>query len=300
MIYALGFAVLSLVLFGPAGPLLARARWTHRAPRAAVALWQAIGISGAVATIGFGLAVTVLPDRGGLRVGLARLGHQVMTGHPLQGLGISGALGLTLASDVCFVVIVGLGITGARTSIHRAQHRRLLDLVSHRVDEVPDVQILDDPRATAYCLPGVRPRIVVSAGALTLLGHQEIGAVVAHERGHARGRHGVVILPFASVDSLLRWMPYARHARSEVALLLEMAADDFAVRSNHPRDLARALLEMSASGGSPACSFAAHTTAVGPRVQRLILPGRTSQLVASATLTAAIATLCLPICGFLL
>ena len=87
MNYALGLAALCVVMFGPAGPLLARAQWTHRAPRAAVALWQAIGISGALAAIGFGLAVTVLPAHAGLRGGIARLGRQVMAGRPLQGLG---------------------------------------------------------------------------------------------------------------------------------------------------------------------------------------------------------------------
>jgi len=293
--YALGLAAICVVTFGSAGPLLARAQWTHRAPRAAVALWQAIGISGALAAIGFGLAVTVLPAHAGLRGGIARLGHQAMGGHPLQGLGISGALGLTLASDVCIVLVIGLVTTGIRTTMDRSRHRQLLDLVSHSVDEVPDVHVLDDPRVTAYCLPGVRPRIVVSAGALRLLGRHEIGAVVAHERGHAHGRHGVVMLPFASMDSLLRWMPYVRHARTEVALLLEMAADDFAVRSSRPRILAGALLEMSASGASPTCAFAANSTAVASRIHRLLRPGRTSISVAAVALAASTVVPILPL-----
>jgi bla regulator protein blaR1 len=293
--YAIGLAAICVIMYGPAGPLLARARWSHRAPRAVVALWQAIGISGALAAIGFGLAVTVLPAHAGLRGGVARLGRQVTAGHPLQGLGISGALGLTLASDVCIVLVIGLVTTGVRTTIDRARHRQLLDLVSHSVDEVPDVHVLDDPRVAAYCLPGVRPRIVVSAGALRLLGRQEIGAVIAHERGHARGRHGVVMLPFASMDTLLRWMPYVRHARTEVALLLEMAADDFAVRLSRPQDLAGALLEMSASGSSPTCAFAVGSTAVASRINRLLLPRRTSVSTAMAALAVSAGVLVLPL-----
>jgi len=291
---ALGLAALCVVMFGPAGPLLARVQWTHRAPRAAVALWQAIGISGALAAIGFGLAVTVLPANAGLRGGIAHLGRQVMAGRPLQGLGISGALGLTLASDVCIVLILGLATTALRTTFDRARHRQLLDLVSHSVEGVPDVHVLDDPRVTAYCLPGVRPRIVVSAGALRLLGHQEIGAVVAHERGHAHGRHGVVMLPFASMDPLLRWMPYVRCARTQVALLLEMAADDFALRSSRPQVLAGALLEMSASGASPSCAFAANSTAVASRIHRLLRSRRSSPSVAALALAGSVAVLVLP------
>jgi Zn-dependent protease with chaperone function len=291
---ALGLAALCVVMFGPAGPLLARARWTHRAPRAAVALWQSIGICGALAAIGFGLSVTVLPAHAGLRGGVERLVRQAMAGRPLQGLGISGSLGLTLASDVCMVLVIGLVATGVRTTVDRARHRRLLDLVSHSVDEVPDVHVLDDPRVTAYCLPGVRPRIVVSAGALDLLSRPEIGAVIAHERGHAHGRHGVVMLPFTSMDSLLRWMPYARHARSEVALLLEMAADDFAARLNRPQVLAGALLEMSLSGASPTCAFAAGSTAAAERIHRLLRPGRISARSAALAVAASAVVLALP------
>ena len=281
-------------MLGPTGPLLARARWTDRAPRAAVALWQAIGVSGALAAIGFGLAVTVLPAHAGMRGGIDRLVHQAAAGHPLQGLGISGAVGLTLASDVCIVLMIGLVTTGLRTTIDRSRHRQLLDLVSHSVELVPNVDVLEDPRVTAYCLPGIRPRIVVSTGALNLLGRQEMGAVVAHERGHAHGRHGVVMLPFAAMDSLLRWLPYARHARSQVALLLEMAADDFAVRSAQPKVLANALIDMSTSGGSPTCAFAAGTTGVGSRVERLLSERRTSYTVAAAALAGSIMILVLP------
>lgn len=295
MIDAFGLAALCAFMFGPAGPWLARARWTQRAPRAAVALWQAIGVSGALAAIGFGLAVTVLPARAGLRGGITRLSHQVMVGRPLQGLGISGALGLTLASDVCIVLLLGLAATALRTTADRARHRQLLDLVSHSVDEVPDVRVLDDPRVTAYCVPGVRPRIVVSAGALRLLGRNEIGAVVAHERGHAHGRHGVIMLPFTSMDPLLRWMPYVRRARGEVGLLLEMAADDFAVRSSRPQVLAGALLEMSVSGAAPSCAFAANSTAVASRIHRLLRPGRTSRGVAAVAIGASVAVLALPL-----
>ena len=294
MTSAIWLACLSTFLFGPAGPWLARARWPQRAPRAAVVLWQAIGIAGALAAIGFGLSVTVMPAQAGLLGGISRLVHQAQAGHPLQGLGISGALGLSLASDVCLVLVVGLVTTCLRTTFDRARHRHLLDLVSRTVEGNPNVYVLDDPRIAAYCLPGFRPRIVLSAGVLSLLNDSEIRAVLAHEEGHAHGHHGVVMLPFASMDSLLRWMPYARHARTAVAVLLEMAADDFAVRSTETQDLARALIEMAASGGSPTCALAAGTTAVTTRIHRLIRPHRTSTPIAALALAASAVVLMVP------
>lgn len=58
------------------------------------------------------------------------------------------------------------------------------------------VRLLDHPLAAAYCLPGVRPLIVVSRGVIDALSRAELCAVVSHEKAHARGRHDLVIQPF--------------------------------------------------------------------------------------------------------
>ena len=56
-----------------------------------------------------------------------------------------------------------------------------------------------DQRAVAYCLPGLRPRIVLSDGTLGLLGRDELSAVIHRERGHAQEHHGQVMLPIGRV-----------------------------------------------------------------------------------------------------
>ena len=165
MMTATGLAVLAVVLFGPAGVLLARSKWPRTAPRAAVVLWQAIGLAGALAAIGSGLAVTVAPMHVRLLTGVTRLVEQAKAGHPLAGLGVYGAIGLTLATDVSAVLVAGLIVTTIHTARTRLRHRRVLDLVGIRSDGIPGALLLDDPRAAAYYLPGLRPRIVVSAGA---------------------------------------------------------------------------------------------------------------------------------------
>lgn len=289
----------AVILFGPTGPLLARAPWAHRAPRAAVALWQAIGVAGALAAIGFGLSIAVAPLGFGMRTGLSDLAGQAIHGRPLQGLGMSGALGLTLAVDVYIVLLLGLAVTAMRTTRARTRHRRILDLVGRPAPDAAGVQILDDARAAAYCLPGVRPRIVVTSGARRLLDTGGLDAVVAHERGHARGHHGIVTLPFTSMDRLLYWLPYVRHARNEVATLLEMAADDFATKSNPPEILAAAIMTMAFHGATPNCTFGLGAHEVSARVNRLLGPDRASSLVAAATLITTAATLCLPFVALL-
>ena len=65
---ALAFSIVALVLVGPVPGMLARASWPHRAPRAAVVLWQSIALAAvlsafsAVLNFGrtYGLTATVL------------------------------------------------------------------------------------------------------------------------------------------------------------------------------------------------------------------------------------------------
>jgi len=295
MITAIGLAVLAVVLFGPTGPLLSRSAWPSRAPRSAVLVWQAIGLAGALAAIGAGLAVTVAPLHSGLFGGAMGLLRQAHAGHPLAGLGIDGSLGLTVATDVTAVLLAGLVAATIRTALARSHHRRILDLVSARSERAPGALLLDDSRAAAYYLPGVRGRIVVSAGALGILNNDRLAAVLAHERGHARERHGIVLLPFAAMDSVLRFVPYAHHARQEVAALLEMAADDYAIRSSSPHTLAAALVAMSSTSSAPTCTFAASTTGLVARVNRLIDPATPSRGIAASAIGAAILVIAVPL-----
>ncbi|HVX21770.1 MAG TPA: M56 family metallopeptidase [Acidimicrobiales bacterium] len=297
MTLAAVLAGLSVALFWPVPVLLARAGWVARAPRAAVALWQAVGVAGSLTAVGAGLAVAVAPLHGTLPDGVRRLADQALGGHPLAGLGLNEALGLTIATDVGLVLVAGLVATAVRTVRHRARHRRLLDLVCRRTDRLDGAVLLDHPGAVAYCLPGLRPRIVLSAGALGALGPAEVAAVVAHERGHAQARHDLVMLPLSSMVDLLHWLPYARLAPGQVGLLLEMAADDFATRSHHRRTVAAALVRLAAAGGGqvPPCAFGAAGYAVEQRVRRLLAPpdgGRATGLLAAA---AAVVVLAAPV-----
>ena len=112
----------------------------------------------------------------------------------------------------------------------------------------------------AYCLPGRRPRIVLSQGALRLLSSPQAQAVIEHERGHAHEHHGLIMLPMNGVRKLFAWVPYARLAPSEIATLLEMSADDYSAKRNDPINLAAALVQMATSGPVPSCAFGAAST----------------------------------------
>jgi Zn-dependent protease with chaperone function len=290
-------AAVAVALYWPCPLLLARVRWSSRAPRASIVLWQAIGVAGAVAAIGAGFSVALAPMHGSVLDGLGRLLHQSELGRPLQGLGVYAALGLQVATDVTVVLVLGLAITAVRLWRTRARHRHLLRLVAGRSERAPGAFLLDDARATAYYLPGLRSHVVVSAGTLGLLRADELSAVLAHERGHAHGRHGIVMLPFASLDTLLGWVPYARYARTAVASLLEMAADDFAQRQIGSGPLVSALLGMAKAGVAPTCALGAADVDVPIRITRLLEPSHRSKGVAIWAAGAALAILIVPMTG---
>jgi len=287
-----------MACLGPGALWLDRARWPGRAPRAAVVLWQAMGVTGAVAAIGAGLAAAVARYGVGFRAGLGRLVAGLVDGHPLTGLGLPDALGLTLAVDVAIVLAAVVAITMVRTVRARARHRVLVDLVSVG-EHAAGALVLDHPRATAYCLPGIRPRIVVSAGALRILRSSELAAVVEHERGHACEHHGLVMLPLTSLGEPLRWIPYARRAPAAVATLLEMAADDYSARQHSRRDLARALVQMGTAATAPACAFAAGGSSVPARVQRLLADDPPARWIAGVAMGAAAALILVPFAALL-
>jgi Zn-dependent protease with chaperone function len=215
--------MMAFALLGPVSTRLARSSWVTRAPRSAVVLWQSIGLSAIASGIGAGLAVAVSRYHAGFAPGMRELVIGLVGGHPLLGLGLPDALGLTLAADLLIVLFVVFGSLMARTIRSRARHRRLLNLLARESPQYPGTELIEDIRPVAYCLPGRRPRIVMSDGALQLLSSHEARAVIGHEQGHAQEHHGLVMLPMLGLQKLFAWVPYARLAPVEIASLLEMS-----------------------------------------------------------------------------
>jgi len=288
-------AVLATVLLGPVSTSLSRAEWVQRAPRSAVFLWQCVGLGALLSGLGAGLAAAASRYRSGFLGGTRELAESIVGGHPLQGLGLYDALGLTLAADLSIVFFVVFGMITVRSIRLRARHRRLLDLVAYQSPDYPGTDFLSDKRAVAYCLPGVRPRIVLSDGTRELLDPQELWAVIHHERGHAHERHGLVMLPMLGLEKLFGWVPYAKHAPTSLSLLLEMAADDFSTRHSGRRSLSAALVQMATEGWAPGCGMALTGSDVVKRVSRLVGEKSNSKGCAAVAAGLGIGTLLLPL-----
>lgn len=280
-----------------AGYPLARARWVEHAPRFAVALWHSLcfGVVSSVVLGGMWLALPVLPQvlTGGLSDFLARCAMALRAEFSAPHPAILGAIGLLLA-----VATVGRGLGSLVVSTRdqkrvRRAHLEILALAGHRLTGAHGeaLVLLDDVRPAAYCLPGgggskgSRGTIVVSFGALDLLDDDQVRMVLEHERAHLRQRHHLATRLSAALAGAFGWVPLFRLAAQHVPLLLEMAADDQAMRAGTPaaldpgtqgtarRRLAHALLELaSAQSPSPAGALAAAGDSAVARVRRLSRP----------------------------
>jgi hypothetical protein len=289
-------------------------------------LWQALGLGGGLAAVGAFFAIGVNSEDSGVVGGALAVAGNLARGQlvgarqqPLLAIAqvVCLTAGITLLAVLWWVLIMAFAAV-----VHaRRRQRELLALLAHGDPKAPGALVVDYPTAAAYCLPGLRSQIVVSVGTLDLLAPAELAAVLEHERAHLRARHDLVLIPFTSLRRAFPRSRVATQAHRTVALLVEMMADDHALRALRvlgalpprelvpARDLAKALLRFGAAGTSCAPEGALAVAAmesegeITARVSRLLEPPppltRATQagiVLASAALVAGVlALLVLPL-----
>lgn len=220
-------AAVALALAVPVPILLARASWPTRAPARALVLWQAIALAGGFSMIG------ALVAAGIALIPLHTLGGGILIG---TAVGLAAHLLGHLAATITSVVR------------SRSRHRALLELLTSPDPSRPQTLILDAATPVAYCLPaGFSSITVLSRGLLDRLSPAELAAVIAHERAHLTQRHDIVLVAFRAWHSALPWFPIAARAAEEVAVLVELLADDGARRTTPDDVLARAIASVAAA-----------------------------------------------------
>jgi Zn-dependent protease with chaperone function len=308
-------ALLAVVAIGSAlgASALVKASWPRRSPAAAILLWQALGLASGLAAVGTLIGLAMPSSTLGVVRSVLRAGPLIRAGDVSRLAGTFGARGATpmivvafrltclagglaLLASLCWVLIA------ASVAVLQARRRQraLLTLLAHGDPKVPGALVVDYPSAAAYCLPGLRSRIVVSVGTLELLGRGELAAVLAHERAHLRERHDLVLLPFTALRRAFPRSATCTDAQRAVALLIEMLADDHALRARPARELVSALVRFGTADAcpAPAGALAAGEGEMAARVSRLMQPVRPLPTVAvlavclvSALLVAAPITL---------
>ena len=262
------FAMLAATL---GARVLDRAAWTRLHPRSGILAWQALTGSVVLAAglAATSLALPFLP----LRVQLAEL----LGSHPVsvaEHYGTPwGAWPGTAALALAAAALGRLGWCGAR-AWHRSRTvrrglRESLALVGRPHPE--GFTVVEHAQPMAYCVPGRRPTMVLTRGALDVLTADQRRLVVGHERRHLRRRHHLALACSASLAEAFGERGVFGRAHRSLTTMVEMDADDVAREPSDRRSLAQALVLLSVDE-PPSVTLAVGATAALVRVRRLTTP----------------------------
>ena len=218
-------------------------------------LWQSIAVAAVLSAFSAGLAIAsrlFVPGPDG-RPTATITSEIAVLGWPLW---------LTYVLVFALTLLIGgrLAVAAVEVAVatrrRRAHHRMVVDLLGECPHGTPGLRVLHVAEPLAYCLPGVRSRVVLSEGTLSALTDTEVAAILSHERAHLRARHDLVLEAFIAVHTAFPRFVRSGSALNAVRLLVELLADDAAVRTAGPTPLARALVAC-ASARTPRGALAA-------------------------------------------
>ncbi|MFN2321259.1 MAG: M56 family metallopeptidase [Dermatophilaceae bacterium] len=283
-----GLLLLAVVLIWPVQRVMLRRHVFRREPLLALLVWQAMSLTALASLLAAG-PVAVFR----MRHALDQPAHRIVA---------------TAAVAITGYMIVRLAMAGHQVGASlrrtRRQHVELLELVGRQFDELDEprprslrsLRVIDHPTPTAYCVPGVRHRVVVSTGMLAQLGEQEVAAVLAHERSHVRSRHDLLVEFFTVLHTAMPARLRQDDVLAEVHLLAEVLADRAAARVVGPVPMGRALVALAGSTHPQATLGAAGSvSAATVRLSLLTEPDRRNWAMAAVMTTYAALVLILPV-----
>jgi len=254
--------------------VLARARWTARAPLLGILTYLAGGWSvlAAVGLAGLTLAVHATALGGGLSQLIGACVLRLRALYATPGGATVAELGLILAGAVVArtaLTAFGHVRTVGRQALRHAQTARLAGHLEPALGAV----VVEHPQPAAYCVAGRCPTVIVTTAAMAALDSGQLDAVLAHERAHLAGRHHALKAAALIGRQVLPFLPLLRDAEAQVTRLAELQADDAAIRAADPRALATALVVLATPAApAPAPALAAAATDAVQRIHRLLEP----------------------------
>lgn len=226
-------ALVPLVMAAVALPhLLALSRV---APRLAAGVWLgALALRALTASLVITLVVAFAPATG-LFVALTRWCWHLVPPLLPSHVGVSGHAVGHAATLAPAAVLAGSLLSAAWAVFHATRAIRKL-LRERSLGRGPEGTVIVGGREVMIAAAGLRrPRIVVSAGALTVLDDAELAASIEHERGHVAHRHRYALLGGEACRAISCFLPGGRRALSELAFHLERDADEYALVRRHDR-----------------------------------------------------------------
>jgi Zn-dependent protease with chaperone function len=191
---------------------------------------RAYRLGAALSALGLALAIGVVV------VALSTFSLRSHPGHVASVFGMRVALPAANPAAVALLALATLGLAVLVTLLRGALaiasgHRRLrrgLPVVGALPGE-PDVLVFASESVHAFCAGLARPHVYVSAGALNVLGPDELRAVLAHERMHLARRDPLRIVTGRLLGEALFFAPAVRALVRRYDTLAELAADDHAL-----------------------------------------------------------------------
>jgi Zn-dependent protease with chaperone function len=273
MIIALILAAYALIslLVGP--QVLTRGGWRIFRPRLCLGLWYAVFLSGVLAVVGSGAI--------GIWLGWRIQAQRSYGGDLLAStFGFRPTAGLDTVVRVTGVVLgwTTLALAGAMISLVATRARQLIDderrlradlgeviaRSGYRHEQIDGLSVtyVAGRGSVACTLGGRTAEVILSADLDLRLSAGELRAVIEHERAHLRGAHLLVSRLAMLNRACFPGIRAAQQLTRATALLIELIADDAAVRRCGRDDLISALGKLAETGRDDALVLRAQRLAL--------------------------------------
>lgn len=293
MMVPLALIVLGALAAATAPRLMARTDWPDREPVLALWVWQCV-VAGVLLCCVLAMSLSAAAAWEAVRGNVFALAPKgVMDAYALGAYGSwAGPLAALLACGGAWTAVVltrEVRAARARLRQRRADVRLRSPLLPGEERSDDGLVVLEGERAEAWWLPGLSPRLVVTTAALQRLNGQQLDAVIAHQKGHARARHHLLLHCATALAVGFPQVPVFAAFHDQVHRLVELAADDVASRRFGRLTTALALVELNEDRGVFG-TCPAQCAQVPARVDRLLAqeprltPGRRLGMTAAAAL----------------
>ncbi|WP_405836675.1 M56 family metallopeptidase [Streptomyces platensis] len=297
MMVPLALMMLGVLAAAMAPRLMARSDWPDREPVLALWVWQCV-VAGVLLCCLFAMSLSAAAAWEAVRSPVFGFAPRVVVeAYALQTHGPwAGVLALLLAGGGAWTAVAltrEVRAVRARRRQRRAELLRRAPLLPGEEPSGERLVVLEGDRPEAWWLSHASPQLVVTTSALRRLKGHQLDALIAHEQGHARARHDLLLYCASALAAGFPQVPVFAAFRDQVHRLVELAADDVASRRFGRRTIALALVELNEDRGvfGP-CP--AQLAQVPERVDRLLAPAprftpaRRLRMTAVAALVPAI------------
>ncbi|MCF3146230.1 M56 family metallopeptidase [Streptomyces platensis] len=297
MMVTLALMMLGVLAAAMAPRLMARSDWPDREPVLALWVWQCV-VAGVLLCCLLAMSLSAAAAWEVVRSPVFGFAPRVVVeAYALQAHGPwAGVLALLLAGGGAWTAVAltrEVRAVRARRRQRRAELLRRAPLLPGEEPSGERLVVLEGDRPEAWWLSHASPQLVITTSALRRLKGHQLDALIAHEQGHARARHDLLLYCASALAAGFPQVPVFAAFRDQVHRLVELAADDVASRRFGRRTIALALVELNEDRGvfGP-CP--AQLAQVPERVDRLLAPAprftpaRRLRMTAVAALVPAI------------